>query len=190
MNSTDDPFDAGRSEDQEPLEVVNERNEVTGILPRREVHLRGLSHRAAHVFLFNLANELFLQKRSMRKRELPGYFDSSAAGHVQPSESYQACAARELLEELSVRDEPIRIGGLVASDANAFEHVGLFVCRTDQAPVPNPAEIEHGAFFPLAEIERWIASGAERLSPGFVLLFTRHRTELKAFLERGSLPAR
>lgn len=183
MNSenSSDPFT--RSEDEELLEVVNDRNEVIGVRPRREVHLKGLPHRAVHIFLFNSANELFLQKRSMRKRELPGYYDSSAAGHLQPSESYEACAARELMEELSVRADLVRIGGLVASDANAFEHVGLFVCRTARTPVPNPAEIDAGAFFPLGEIERWIGSGAEMLSPGFILLFNRHRAELDVFLQ-------
>ena len=182
--------DEKRPEDDELLEVVNERNEVIGLLPRREVHQRGLAHRASHVFVFNPAGKLFLQKRARTKRELPGYFDSSAAGHLQPMESYEDCAGRELMEELSIATEIVRLGGLVASDENAFEHVGLFACRTDQVPRPDPAEIERGEFYPLDQIDRWIATGAQLLSPGFVLLYTRHQSEIRAFLSSSRfLPA-
>jgi len=177
-------------EEDELLEVVNERNEVLGILPRGEVHRRRLAHRACHIFLFNLGNELYLQKRSMAKREMPGFYDSSAAGHLQASESYEQCAARELQEELSVSADLVRIGGLAASEKNAFEHVGLFVCRTGQVPTPNPAEIERGEFYSLGAIERWIGSGAQGLSPGFVLLFALHRGPISDFLaSASSLPA-
>lgn len=171
-----------KPEEAELLEVVNERNEVVGILPRHEVHRKKLAHRASHIFVFNLKNELFLQKRADTKSELPGYYDSSAAGHLQPYESYDVCAVRELQEELSITADLTRIGDMAACEGNALEHVALFVCRTDKTPIINRKEVESGRFYPIYEIERWISRGSEMLSPGFVLLFKKYRTQRDAFL--------
>jgi isopentenyldiphosphate isomerase len=56
----------------EIFDVVNERDEVIGQNTRREVHARGLLHRAIHVLVFNSRGEIFLQKRSMIKDREPG----------------------------------------------------------------------------------------------------------------------
>jgi isopentenyldiphosphate isomerase len=88
---------------EEIFDVVNERDEVTGQLPRREVHRLGLKHRAVHVLVFNRAGQIFLQKRSMRKDIWPGAWDSSASGHLDTGEDYDACAVRELREEIGLR---------------------------------------------------------------------------------------
>ena len=49
------------------FDVVNERDEIIGREPRRVVHARGLRHRAVHVLVYNVAGQLFLQKRAMTK---------------------------------------------------------------------------------------------------------------------------
>src|SRR5688572_24288242 len=84
----------------EIFDIVNEKDEVIGQLPRREVHRQGLRHRAVHVLVFNARGEVFLQKRSMTKDNFPGTWDSSAAGHLDTGEAYDACALREVKEEL------------------------------------------------------------------------------------------
>src|SRR3989442_704060 len=85
---------------EEIFDVVNEGDEVIGQKPRSEIHRLNLKHRAVHVLVFNARGELFLQKRSMKKDCFPGAWDSSASGHLDTGESYDACAVRELREEL------------------------------------------------------------------------------------------
>jgi isopentenyldiphosphate isomerase len=80
---------------EEIFDIVNERDEVVGQNTRREVHARGLWHRAVHVLVFNARGEVFLQKRSMRKDIAAGKWDSSASGHLDSGEDYDACAVRE-----------------------------------------------------------------------------------------------
>ena len=87
---------------EEIFDVVNERDEVVDRQPRRVVHARGLLHRAVHVLVFNARGEIFLQKRSLLKDRQPGVWDSSASGHVDSGEDYDACAVREVREELGV----------------------------------------------------------------------------------------
>src|SRR5579872_4336084 len=87
----------------EIFDIVNERDEVIGQAPRREVHARGLWHRAIHVLVFNSRGEIFLQKRSMTKDTAKGKWDSSSSGHVDAGEDYDTCAVRELREEIGLR---------------------------------------------------------------------------------------
>ncbi len=84
---------------EEIFDIVNERDEVVGQNTRREVHARGLWHRAVHVLVFNARGEVFLQKRSMKKDIAAGKWDSSASGHLDSGEDYDACAVREVREE-------------------------------------------------------------------------------------------
>ena len=81
------------------------------------MHREGLKHRAIHVLVFNARGEIFLQKRSMTKDTFPGAWDSSASGHLDSGEDYDACAVRELREEF----------GLVLARAAAppFQNRGL-----------------------------------------------------------------
>ena len=101
---------------EEIFDVVNERDEVIGRQTRGEVHRLGLIHRAVHVLVFNAAGQVFLQKRSMKKDRQPGLWDSSASGHVDADEDYDACAARELREEIGLQlpDAPRRLFKLAA----------------------------------------------------------------------------
>src|SRR6185436_20849387 len=71
---------------EEWFDVVNERDEVIGRELRRNVHARGLWHRAVHVLVFDRAGRVFLQKRSMLKDLSPGLWDSSCSGHLDSGE--------------------------------------------------------------------------------------------------------
>jgi isopentenyldiphosphate isomerase len=87
---------------EEIFDVVNDKDEVIDRKPRSEVHRRGLMHRATHVLIFNSRGQVFLQKRSMLKDRQPGVWDSSASGHLDTGEDYDACAVREVREELGL----------------------------------------------------------------------------------------
>ncbi len=87
---------------EEIFDIVNDHDEVIGRLPRSKVHRDGLKHRATHVLVFNSRGDVFLQKRSWKKDNSPGVWDSSASGHVDSGEEYDPCAVRELREELGL----------------------------------------------------------------------------------------
>src|SRR5262249_2148180 len=87
---------------EEIFDVVNERDEVIGNRTRAEVHRLGLMHRAVHVLVFNSRGQVLLEKRSMSKVRQPGLWDSSASGHLDRGEAYDACAVRELREEIGL----------------------------------------------------------------------------------------
>ena len=128
---------------EEIFDVVNERDEVVGQQPRSVVHRLGLMHRSVHVLVFNAAGLVFLQKRSLKKDRQPGVWDSSASGHVDSGEDYDACAMRELREEigLQLNAAPKRLFKLAACAETDQEHVWVYRCQGEGPFRLDPDEI-------------------------------------------------
>lgn len=164
-------------ESQEILEVCDRRDRCIGRATRGAIHRYGLRHRAVHILVFDNAGRLYLQLRRDHKDKYPGHWDTSAAGHVSPGESYDAAAARELAEELGLQAKLSRVATVTASLQTGWEHVVLFQCRTVVEPVPNPAEITRGAFFTLEEIDRMLGDPGVPVTPAFRLLYQLWRSE-------------
>jgi isopentenyl-diphosphate delta-isomerase type 1 len=168
MNSEVKP---GRGE--EWFDVVNDRDEVIGRELRRNVHARGLWHRAVHVLVFDRAGRVFLQKRSMLKDLSPGLWDSSCSGHVDSGEDYDTSAVRELFEEIGVRGSqtPERWFRLNACVETGWEFVWVYRLRHDGPFVLHPEEIEKGDWFTPAEVTQWMARKSADFCPSFNLLW-------------------
>lgn len=87
----------------ELIDVLDENGVFTGtVLPRDEVHKKGLWHRAIVVAIINENNEILLQKRSEKKEKNAGMWDISVAGHISAGQDALSAAAREINEEVSV----------------------------------------------------------------------------------------
>jgi isopentenyl-diphosphate delta-isomerase len=157
----------------EIFDVVNERDEVVGQLARREVHRQRLKHRAVHVFIFNRRGELFLQKRSLKKDNHPGVWDSSAAGHVDSGEDYDRCALREVQEELGVQLPcvPQRVLRVTAREETGQEFVWVYRCEHEGPFQLHPEEIDSGGWFPPEKIRSWIRDHPEEFAPAFVCIW-------------------
>lgn len=88
------------------FELLNEDGTPTGITKKRAlVHRDGDLHGASHIFVTRLHQgriQVLLQKRSQDKDSFPGWLDTSSAGHLDPGESFDQGAQRELSEELGL----------------------------------------------------------------------------------------
>ena len=164
----------------EVLEVVDGEDRVIGTERRGIIHARGLMHRSAQVLLFNSAGRLFLQKRSENKDEFPGLWDSSAAGHLNPGESYRACALRELEEELGIRHTGplIRLFKIPASSETGYEHCTVFRCVSDSPLMLQPEEVDEGKWLGPDEMDDWVATKAVGLTPAILRIWRRYRTHI------------
>jgi 16S rRNA (adenine1518-N6/adenine1519-N6)-dimethyltransferase len=152
----------------EKLAVVDENDLVIGALPRAEVHGNNLRHRAVHIFLFNRAGELLLQKRSPWKDRHPELWDSSAAGHVNAGEEFDQTAVRELKEELGVETKLTRVARLAACEATGQEFIWLYRGDEEMPFAPAASEIDALEFFPLRLIAEWIEKRPSDFAPGFI----------------------
>jgi isopentenyl-diphosphate delta-isomerase type 1 len=162
---------------EEIFDIVNERDEVIGRMPRRQVHREGRKHRAVHVLVFGGDGRVFLQKRSMSKDTFPGVWDSSASGHVDSGEDYDACAARELKEELglAVAAPPRLLFKIAACAETGQEFVQVYQVESDGPFTLCPQEIERGAWFGRGEVTDWVEKRPEDFAAGFVKIW-KHLT--------------
>ena len=160
---------------EEIFDVVNDRDEVIGCAPRSEVHRRKLNHRAVHVLVFNAAGELFLQKRSMSKDTFPGAWDSSASGHLDCGEDYDACAVREVREELGVAlpETPRRVFRIEACLETGHEFVWIYETQHEGPFSLHPEEIERGDWFTPEKVTRWVQERPEDFASAFILIWER-----------------
>jgi isopentenyldiphosphate isomerase len=160
---------------EEIFDVVDDQDEVIGQATRKEVHQRGLMHRATHVLVFNSAGQIFLQKRSMNKDRQPGLWDSSASGHLNVSEDYDACAVRELQEEigLALKTPLMRLFKLPASPATDWEHVWIYRCEAEGPFHLNADEIECGGWFSPDELTKWLAEKPEDFASALIVIWQR-----------------
>lgn len=158
---------------EEIFDVVDHRDRVIGRQTRREVHARGLKHRAVHVLVVNTRGEVYLQKRSFKKDTFPGVWDSSASGHVDSGETYEVCVVREAREEIGLflKRTPKRLFKIDACAQTGQEFVWVY--RTDfNGPFRlNPEEVECGAFFKPDHINRWMAERPRDFADSFRLIW-------------------
>jgi isopentenyl-diphosphate Delta-isomerase len=161
------------STDNEILEIVDADDRAIGRATRAEIHARSLLHRAVHVFLFNSAGDIYVQRRSSSKDRHPSKLDSSAAGHVDPGESYEQTAVRELREELGIPAEVEELLRLPASHVTDYEHVRLFRVVSDEKPVPNPEEVQWGRFLTREHLSHLMEEMPEEFVPAFIVLWKK-----------------
>ena len=159
----------------EIFDVVNERDEVIGKKPRREVHRDGDKHRAVHVLMFNSLGEVFLQKRSMTKDTFPGAWDSSASGHLDSGEDYDTCAIRELREELGLNLEacPKRLFKIGACLETGQDFVWVYRCEQEGPFTLHPEEIETGGWFTPAFVSKWMEEKPTDFAPALVMIWEK-----------------
>lgn len=162
---------------EELLDVVDAEDRVVAVKTRGEIHALGLMHRAVHILVFNSRGELFLQKRSMRKDENPGLWDSSAAGHVDSGEDYLACAHRELAEELGIIEpvELLELFRMPATLVTGFEHCVVYRAVYDGEMTLQPEEIDAGDWLAPQDMDARVNAGDPDFTNSLVLIWRKYR---------------
>ena len=111
----------------EDVDVIDEKDRITGQAPKAVVHRQGLRHRVAAVLL-QRADRKYLIPTASRIKAEAGLLYHSAAGHVLSGESYVDSARRELQEETGVA-------------ADRLEYLGAFWFEKEY-----PSRIEKESF--------------------------------------------
>ncbi len=158
----------------EIFDIVDAQDRVIGQATRAEVHSKGWLHRSVHILVFNEVEELFLQKRSMKKDENPGLWDTSAAGHVEAGEDYLVSAERELEEELGIREPLTYIDKIKACPETFEEHVKIYRCSTRQTIQINRDEIDEGGYWTLESLRKAIRETPENFTSTLKLILSNY----------------
>ena len=156
--------------------VVDIDNKESGSVPRHEMRARGLPHRAAYILVFNSKDEIFVQKRTMSKDIYPGYFDIAAGGVVLAGESYDHSAARELEEELGIRDKVLTSHFTFChEDGSNLVWGRVYSCSYDGEMILQEEEVESGFFMDPEEV--LLLSKKEPFTPDGLYVLERYLRE-------------
>jgi isopentenyl-diphosphate delta-isomerase len=163
---------------------------------KREVHARGLRHRAVAVFVM-AGTRVLIQRRAAAKPTGAGLWANTCCTHPHWAEDTAACAVRRLREEMGIAGLAPALAGQIEYRADVgagmIEHevVDIFIAdagdglRLD----PDPAEVSETRWVDLytlvAEARRWPA----RFSPWLRLYLSDHMDRIFGARLGGALVA-
>lgn len=138
----------------EPVDVVDANDRVTGVVTRAEMRAGRLRHRTAFVLVTDSAGRVLVHRRADTKDVWPGRWDLAAGGVLASGETYEDGAARELAEELGIEGVPlVALGRGVFESDEVVEQAAVFGVTWD-----GPVRFTDGE---VAEA-RWVTPAALR----------------------------
>ncbi len=150
---------SAQTPNDEYLDLVNEQDEVIGKKLRSEVYAGNLSNfRVINAFVVNTRGELWIPRRSARKRIFPLCLDMSVGGHVESGETYDEAYRRETMEEIAVDIDAVTqrlIGHLTPHEHHVSAFMNVYEITLDTVPNYNRDDfIEYFWLTPQAFYER------------------------------------
>jgi 8-oxo-dGTP pyrophosphatase MutT (NUDIX family) len=121
-----------------------------GMAPRSRVYAEGLWHASAGALVRSIdGHRIYVHRRTTTKAVFAGMHDCLAGGVVDPGESPQQAAIRELSEELGITGLPLRPLGRASWDGQWAGkpmrcHVFAYQVRYDGPIRHQPEEISDG----------------------------------------------
>jgi isopentenyl-diphosphate delta-isomerase len=157
------------------VELVSETGRAAGTATVAAAHRPpGRLHRAFSVLLVDPAGRLLLQRRSAAKTRFPLCWANTCCGHPYPGRAVAAEAAQRLVQELGVREVPLREVGVYVYRAgdpvtgrveHEYDHV--LVGRVDAEPAldPDPAEVASLRWVDVPELRDQVAGQPRGYAP-------------------------
>lgn len=166
----------------EMVPVVDSSGIVVGQASRSVVHGgEKFLHPVVHLHILNRNCELYLQKRSMKKDLLPGFWDTAVGGHVGYGESILEALFREAGEELGFFDfNPLHLTTYVFESDVERELVSVFAAVGNFEPHPDHDEVADGRYWPFPDIDAHMSHAV--FTPNFEQEFRMIRHQLESLL--------
>ena len=121
---------------EELFDVYTRDGKYLGVRTRSECHTEnpGFYHKPAWTWVYNSKGEILVQKRSMKKKRFPGYWDTSCAGHIEAGETPKQGAIREAREEigLEVNEDDVQFMFEFIEDEGYWEIGQVFFIKADK----------------------------------------------------------
>ncbi len=152
--------------------LVDEHDQVVGVMEKMEAHEKALLHRAFSVFIFNSQQEMLLQQRATDKYHSGGLWTNACCSHPRPGEDTKQAASRRLLEELGFTVELEKIFHFTYNHPfdnglTEFEFDHVFVGYYDGKIFPDKQEVRDYCFMSFEKIESSLKSYPQKFTPWF-----------------------
>ena len=143
----------------EDVEEVDRAGNVIRVISRREMRAATARHRAVFIAVMSSRDELLVHRRALTKDIWPGWWDVAVGGVMAPGESAESAAAREIFEELGLRDvvlEPLATGAYEDADVRLVSE--SYLCRHNGPFTFSDGEIIETTWIPRNEVTEWLGT--------------------------------
>ena len=164
--------------EEDKIVLVNEHDDMVGVMDKMEAHRQGLLHRAFSVFIFNSKGEMLLQQRALSKYHSGGLWTNACCSHPIPGEKTLDGAQRRLMEELGFKTLIEKIfeftykaefdNGLTEYE---FDHV--FAGEYDGKLNIDPNEVSDFCYKEIGEIKNMLQTHPQKFTAWFHLAFPK-----------------
>ena len=161
--------------DSEEVILVDQSDNPVGTMEKMEAHRKGVLHRAFSIFLFNDSGEMLLQKRASAKYHTGGLWTNACCSHPRANETMQEALQRKLMQEMGITC-PVKKAfsftyrAELADGLTEHEYDHVFYGYFNEAPRPNPEEVQDWKYMPVEALEKDIAMNPERYTPWFKIV--------------------
>ena len=164
--------------EEDQVILVNERDEILGVMDKVRAHKEALLHRAFSIFLFNRSGKMLLQQRALDKYHSAGLWSNACCSHPRPGESINQAAERRLKEELGFITPLEELFNFiykakVGNDLTEFEFDHVLVGEYDGPIVFNTDEVNSICFKDMDTIEAELRDKPALFTEWFHLAFPR-----------------
>lgn len=166
----------------EMFPVIKTDGEVVAKASREYCHGGSmLLHPVVHLHIINRYEQLYLQKRSMKKDIQPGRWDTAVGGHVDFGEQILEALYRETSEELNFTQyNPVYLMSYEFESDREREMVNVFAAVGSFTLTPDLDEVDEGRWWTFEEI--YESLGKSVFTPNFEQEFARISRSLLALL--------
>ncbi|MFK7000176.1 isopentenyl-diphosphate Delta-isomerase [Flavobacterium oreochromis] len=170
---------------EEKVILVNEVDEVIGLMPKLEAHEKALLHRAFSVFILNDQGQIMLQQRAHHKYHSPLLWTNTCCSHQREGESNIEAGKRRLYEEMGFTTELKELFHFIYKapfDNGLTEHeldhvmIGYF----NEDPSVNPDEVESWKWMSIEAVKEDIKLYPDQYTVWFKIIFDEFYHYLEA----------
>lgn len=165
---------------EEKVVLINQNDEVLGLMEKQEAHIAGLLHRAFSVFIFNDKDELLIQRRAMEKYHSPGLWANTCCSHPRENETYKEAAHRRMMEEMGFDCElKFLFSFIYKSDVGGglTEHEldNVFIGKYNNEPIIiNKEEVSEYKWIDIPNLIKDIENTPEKYTEWFKIIFKEY----------------
>jgi len=164
--------------EEDKVILVNEHDDMVGIMDKMEAHKQGLLHRAFSIYIFNNKGEMLLQQRAITKYHSGGLWTNACCSHPMPGEKTIDAAVRRLHEELGFEAPVEKIFDFVYkaefdNGLTEFEFDHVFAGEYEGQVNSNPDEVNDFCFKEIKEIKDLLQAHPKKFTAWFHLAFPK-----------------
>ena len=169
---------------EEQVILVNENDEQIGLMPKLEAHEKAALHRAFSVFVFNVKDELLLQKRASHKYHSPNQWTNTCCSHQRNGETSVEAGKRRLYEEMGFSCELEEIFKFIYKapfDNGLTEHEldHVLIGYYNENPKINLDEVDDYTWMSLSDIKNDIIDNPNKYTVWFKIIFNEYLEKIK-----------